>query len=107
MDQSVPGVVHMVGGCRGGYARWRNFLLRGLDQYAARRNNAMTRDGVSRLSAHHRFGMVSPFAIARAAAARRSPGAEKFLDEFLTWRELAYATCAQKGALMETLQVGF
>jgi hypothetical protein len=43
-------------------------------------------------------GMVSPFRVAREAAARRGccPGAAKFLDEMLTWRELAYAWCAHR-----------
>ncbi len=37
--------------------------------------------------------MVSPFRIAREAQAVGGEGAEKFLDELLIWRELAYAFC--------------
>ena len=47
-------------------------------------------DGVSRMSAYLHYGMVSPFRLAREASA---DGAEKFLDELLIWRELAYAFC--------------
>ena len=47
--------------------------------YAARRNDAMQRDGVSRLSAYHHWGMVSPFKVAREAALDKSAGAAKFL----------------------------
>lgn len=53
----------------------------------------MSRDGVSRLSAYHRFGMISPFLVARELAHNPSNGARKLLDEFLTWRELAYIWC--------------
>ena len=40
--------------------------------------------------------MVSPMRIAREAAAMRGPGAEKYLDELLVWRELAYVFCHYK-----------
>lgn len=53
----------------------------------------LSRDGVSRLSAYHRFGMISPFLVARELAHNPSNGARKLLDEFLTWRELAYIWC--------------
>ena len=42
-DGSVPGVSHMPGGQKAGYARWEAFKKNGLSQYAARRNNAMLR----------------------------------------------------------------
>lgn len=42
-DHSVPGVTHMPGGQKAGYARWEAFKKTGLSQYAARRNNAMLR----------------------------------------------------------------
>ena len=56
------------------------------------RNNPLA-DGVSRLSAYLHYGMVSPQRLAREAAAIGNDGAEKFLDELLIWRELAYAFC--------------
>lgn len=61
----------------------------GLRGYAKRRNQIEV-DGVSRMSAYLHYGMVSPFRIAREASA---DGAEKYLDELLIWRELAYAFC--------------
>lgn len=63
------------------------------------------RDGVSRLSAHLHLGMVSPFRVAREALAARSYGAGKFVDEFLTWREIAYAFCFHHSAHLDTLEV--
>ena len=50
-DASVPGVQHMPGGQRAGYARWEAFKKKGLSQYAARRNLAMLRY----VSSHLRF----------------------------------------------------
>ena len=47
---------------------------------------AVHRDGVSRLSAYHHFGMISPFKVARDALATKSNGATKYVDEFFTWR---------------------
>jgi len=61
-------------------------------------------DGVSRLSAHLHFGMVSPFRVAREALAAGTYSANKFVDEFLTWREVAYAFCFHHSADLETLQ---
>ena len=91
LDQAVAPVQHMQGGSSAGYARWEGFKSGGgLALYAAQRNDAMNRKGVSRLSPYHRYGMVSPFKVAREAGAA---GAVKFLDEFLTWREISYHFC--------------
>ena len=45
------------------------------------------------MSAYLHYGMVSPMRIAREAAEINSAGIEKYLDELLIWRELAYAFC--------------
>ena len=92
IDHAVGPVLHTLGGSRAGYARWDAFKADKLRRYAADRNDPM-RDGVSRLSPYLHYGMVSPSRIAREAAAVGGPGAEKFLDELLVWRELAYAFC--------------
>ncbi len=97
IDHSVGPVPHTLGGSRAGYARWNAFKADNLRQYAADRNDPM-RDGVSRLSAYLHYGMISPLRIAREAAAFGGPGAEKFLDELLVWRELAYAFCYYKAS---------
>ena len=65
---------------------------RGFRRYARLRNNALV-DGVSRMSPYLHYGMVSPMRIAREAAMIDNQGAEKYLDELLIWRELAYAFC--------------
>lgn len=92
VDPSVVPVSHTRGGSRAGYARWNKFKLKGLPTYDRLRNDALA-DGVSRMSAYLHYGMVSPFRLAREAAEQDGTGAEKFLDELLIWRELAYCYC--------------
>jgi len=89
IDHSIGPVADTRGGSDAGYARWQAFRTNGLRGYAKRRNQ-IDLDGVSRMSAYLHYGMVSPFRIAREASA---DGAEKYLDELLIWRELAYAFC--------------
>lgn len=92
LDHGIGPVHHTPGGSVAGLARWARFLETRLDDYAKDRNDPV-RDGTSRLSAYLHFGHVSPFRLAREAAARRTDGAEKWLDELLTWRELAWHYC--------------
>lgn len=89
IDATVAPVGDTLGGSRAGYARWQGFLEKGIRKYAARRNDPC--GGVSsRMSAYLHYGMVSPMRLAREANAL---GAEKYLDELLIWRELAYGYC--------------
>lgn len=93
IDHGVGPVPHTRGGMVAGYARWEEFTRSGrLTRYAAKRNDA-TIDGVSRMSAYLHYGMVSPLRLARECAAMTGDGPEKYLDELLVWRELAYAFC--------------
>ncbi len=92
IDHSVGPVVDTIGGTQAGYQRWNHFKTKKILGYARRRNDALE-DGVSRMSAYLHYGMVSPFRIAREAAAIKNAGSEKYLDELITWRELAYTFC--------------
>ncbi len=92
IDHTVGPVLDTIGGSLAGYARWEEFLNGRLKNYAKQRNDAL-RDGVSRMSAYLHYGMVSPLRLAREAASRKCGGAEKYLDELLIWRELAYCFC--------------
>lgn len=94
IDHSVGPVADTRGGSAAGDARWSAFVASGgLDRYDKLRNDPTRADGVSRMSAYLHYGMVSPLRLAREAAARRSEGAAKWLDELLVWRELAYTFC--------------
>ncbi len=95
IDHSIGPVSDTRGGSLAGYARWQAFRKEGLRSYAKRRNQ-IDIDGVSRMSAYLHYGMVSPFRLAREASTDR---AEKFLDELLIWRELAYSFCYFRGNL--------
>ena len=105
IDHSIGPVGRSPGGSSAGYARWQTFKARGLKSYAKYRNDAAIVPplGVSRLSPYLHHGHVSPFRIAREAAEIGGSGADKFLDELLVWRELAYNFCFFHEHL-ETLQ---
>jgi predicted NAD/FAD-dependent oxidoreductase/deoxyribodipyrimidine photolyase len=98
IDHGVGPVPDTRGGGAAGRARWRAFVGRGgLLRYARDRKDPL-KSGVSRMSAYLPHGMVSPFALAREAAATPGDGAAKFLDELLIWRELAWHWCAHTPA---------
>lgn len=91
IDHSVGPVPHTRGGSVAGYARWRRFAKR-IGRYARQRNDAL-KDGVSRMSAYLHYGMVAPTRLAREASQIGGPGADKYLDELIIWRELAHHFC--------------
>ena len=78
----------------GAQARLREFLAGDLSRYATERN-ALAVKGTSHLSAHLRFGEVSPRQVAEAAEvaakkkAHTADGTKKFLAE-IGWREFDY-----------------
>ncbi len=93
IDHAVGPVPHTPGGSVAGYRRWETFRDQRLKRYARDRNDALRSDAVSRMSAYLHHGQVSPFRLAREAAALGGEGAAKFLDELLVWRELSYTWC--------------
>lgn len=96
IDHTVGPVPHTRGGSEAGYARWRRWVEGGgLRRYAGARNNPLT-DGVSRMSAYLHHGMVAPTRLAREAAKHGGRGAEKYLDELVVWRELAWSFCRHR-----------
>lgn len=92
IDHAVAPVPHTPGGSHAAEERWTAFRDHQLAHYHRRRNDPLA-DGVSRLSAYLHYGQISPFKVARETAAIGGAGAEKFLDELLVWRELAWAFC--------------
>jgi photolyase PhrII len=100
IDHTIAPVVDTPGGSRAGYQRWEAFKNSGLARYEKNRNDA-ARQGVSRISAYLHYGMVSPMRIAREA---HDAGAEKFLDELLIWRELAYNFCAHSNENLNSFE---
>jgi photolyase PhrII len=92
IDHSVPKVTDTFGGSVAGYGRWESFKKTRLVRYAKDRNNPLI-PANSRMSAYLHYGMVSPLRIAREAHSAGTEGGDKYLDELLIWRELAYAFC--------------
>lgn len=101
IDHTVAPVTDTPGGSRAGYARWETFKRSGLDLYHESRHNPARFEGTSRMSAYLHYGMVSPFRIAREAAAMN---ADKFLDELLTWREMSFHFCFHHRDEVDTLE---
>ena len=96
IDHAVGPVAHTRGGSVAGYARFAAFVAGALRDYHRTRNDPLAPPGhgVSRMSAYLHYGHVSPLRLARLAAKVGGPGAEKYLDELLTWREVAHAFAA-------------
>ncbi|MEO1087038.1 MAG: deoxyribodipyrimidine photolyase, partial [Acidobacteriota bacterium] len=105
IDHSIGPVPHTAGGSAAGEARWRDFVDAGLSSYHRLRNNAAVDPpkGVSRLSAYFHYGMLSPLRVAREALRIGGKGAEKYLDELLVWREVAYLYAFHHNGRLESL----
>lgn len=109
LDHSVP-PVETTGGHIAGTLRLERFVDGRLDRYGEDRN-APGKDGTSKLSAYLHYGHVgahqvfaavaehegwTPARLSAKASGQRegwwgvSPGAEAFLDELVTWREVGY-----------------
>lgn len=93
IDHSVAPVPSLTGGTRAGRARWARFREEALAAYADRRNDALDRDGVSGLSPWLAHGCLAATELAREAAATGGRGADKYLDELMIWREVAWHFC--------------
>ena len=113
IDHSVAAVA-MRGGTRAARARLEAFVASGLARYDQDRNQP-EQDGTSRLSPWLHFGHLSVHEVFQAVMTREkwtsrklgtsvrggregwwnaSASAEAFLDELVTWRELAFNTAA-------------
>ncbi|HZQ94764.1 MAG TPA: deoxyribodipyrimidine photo-lyase [Candidatus Sulfotelmatobacter sp.] len=90
LDRSVPPVSNWKGGTSEALRLLREFTDRKLPGYATRRNRPET-DNTSRLSPYLHFGHISPIAVALAIQNADAPDRDRqaFLDQIITWRELA------------------
>jgi deoxyribodipyrimidine photo-lyase len=115
LDHGV-GAVPTHGGSRAGHSRLARFVAEGLPRYADERNEP-EKDAASGLSPYLHFGHVSSHEVLAALARRESwspadvgsrvtghrggwwrmgAGAEAFLDEAVTWRELGFNMCVHR-----------
>ncbi|MBI1808502.1 MAG: deoxyribodipyrimidine photo-lyase [Gemmatimonadetes bacterium] len=96
IDHAVPPVPRefVTSGRDAALARLRAFCDGALGDYERRRADPTDRAGSSRLSPYLHFGQISAAEVARAARdAGPAANVEKFLDELVTWRELALNFC--------------
>lgn len=93
VDHSVAAVISR-GGLLAARERLASFARDGLHDYAERRRHPSDDGGSSRLSPYLHNGMISPLEI--VASVREAAGkaqSDAFLNEMLTWRELALNFC--------------
>lgn len=89
IDHTVP-PAPLASGRRAALSRLRVFCCDALPRYDERRSDPSDAEGSSRLSPYLHFGQLSAAHIARAAiAAVGRAGADRFLDQLVTWRELS------------------
>lgn len=95
IDHAVP-AVPFAAGLEGARARLAAFCADGIADYAERRNEPSDTNGSSRLSPYLHFGQISAAEVLRTVRATgHKASAEKFADELVTWRELAFNFCVR------------
>jgi len=90
LDRSVSPITNRRGGTVEALRLLREFVHSKLRGYGMRRNKPEI-DHTSRLSAYLHFGHISPITVALAVEKSDAPTADKeaFLNQVITWRELA------------------
>ena len=90
LDRSVSTISTWRGGTSEALRLLSDFIQHKLQGYATQRNKPET-DHTSRLSPYLHFGQISPITVVRAVekASVPKPDKEAFLNQIITWRELA------------------
>lgn len=90
LDRSVPPVISFRGGTTEALRLLKEFTSGPLRHYDTQRNHPEI-DGTSSLSPYLHVGHISPISVALAIKEASAPAADKqaYLDQLITWRELA------------------
>ena len=91
VDISVPPCLQTHGSTTSGMQRWASFKQNGLQSYERSRNNVKQPHAVSRMSCYLNLGVVSIFTLVNDLWHSKAAGRQKFEDEIIKWREIAYA----------------
>jgi deoxyribodipyrimidine photo-lyase len=95
IDHAVP-PVPFASGLDGARKRLAAFCKDGIADYAERRNEPKDTNGSSRLSPYLHFGQISAAEVARTVRETgQKASVQKFEDELVTWRELAFNFCVR------------
>ena len=97
-DPTVPPCPQTTGTHRAGMARWDAWVRdrHGLRDYGRRRNDLRQPHAPSRMSCYLNLGIVSIYRLVqevKSAQSRGVAGADKYEEEIVKWREMAYAFC--------------
>lgn len=88
--------VPFVSGLMGARKQLAAFCKDGIEDYAERRNEPKDTKGSSRLSPYLHFGQISAAEVARTVRETgHKASVQKFEDELVTWRELAFNFCVR------------
>ncbi|ABF43497.1 Deoxyribodipyrimidine photo-lyase type II [Candidatus Koribacter versatilis Ellin345] len=106
IDRSVKPVDSFHGGTREALRLLDEFVKHGLTRYPERHNQA-DENGTARLSPYLHFGHIGPHTVALAVEKSKVPREAKddFLDQVITWRELAI-NMVHFNPLYDTLECG-
>jgi deoxyribodipyrimidine photo-lyase len=106
LDRSVRAVDSFRGGTKEALRLLNEFVTHKLACYPERRNHA-DEDGTARLSPYLHFGHLGPHTVALAVENANVPRAAKddFLDQLITWRELAI-NMVHFNPLYDTIECG-
>ena len=90
LDRSVRPVKGFTPGTTAALTQLHDFVAHRLSKYPQLQGDP-AQDGSSRLSPYLHFGQLSPITVALAVRQSKAPeeAKEKYLDELITWRELA------------------
>ena len=95
IDHEVP-AVPLASGLAAARARLHAFCADALPNYSVRRGDPADDRGSSRLSPYLHFGQIAPAEVVRTVLeSGHVAESEKFIDEMVTWRELALNFCSR------------
>lgn len=105
VDHAVKRMTKTPGGAKEALKRWKSFRELGLPTYNRTRSNPMKmlQNGSARCSAYTNTGMLSPMLMYKEAFSVKGTGSSKFLNEFLTWREISYNHCLHAGGYHDSI----
>ncbi|MCE2964503.1 MAG: FAD-dependent oxidoreductase, partial [Alphaproteobacteria bacterium] len=89
VDQTVPATMHFYGGTTKGNEVWAKIAQYGIDDYPTTKRYPH-HYAFRSIQPYLRYGMVSPFLVAKDACLESSDNAWSFIENVILWREYCY-----------------